>query len=67
MILRSGRVAGTWSYKQEKDRFVARVHPFYRLSKRSKQEIEDQASGMAGFMNRCLDLTFEPVCPTHPQ
>ena len=61
VILLNGRVAGTWSYKQQRGELSVRMHPFRRFSRAMQREIEVQATYLANFLNRPLQLSFGPI------
>jgi hypothetical protein len=61
VILLNGRVAGTWSYKQQRGTLSVRMYPFQRLSRAARREIEALSARMAEYLNRTLDLSFNKL------
>ncbi len=55
VVLIGGRVGGTWRYDRRGTRLTVRLEPFDTLSRATKRELEQEASGVAGFFGLSLD------------
>lgn len=58
VVVRDGRMIGTWRHDQEGTRLKVEVEPFSRLSPGVKDQIADEAERVARYLDGNLSLSF---------
>ena len=58
VVVRDGRMIGTWRHEPEGTRLKIEIEPFIRLSPAAKDQIADEAERVARYLDGNLSLTF---------
>jgi hypothetical protein len=58
VVVRDGRMIGTWRHERNGTRIMVAIEPFVRLSPSQKDQVADEADRLARFLDGNLSLTF---------